>query len=104
LRDDFERFGEYDAQILAVAPDDVAGTQRFSAQNPVPYPLLADQTHEVFDRYDVASKLMSLGQRPALFVLDAGGIVRYNQVGVQQWEIPPNEEILGVLAGLGPST
>jgi peroxiredoxin len=100
LRDDYQRFAEFGARILAIAPEDLASTNRYLANNPMPFALLPDTDHVVFDRYDVANKLMSLGQRPALFVVDAGGIVRYNQVGVQQWQIPPNEEILGVLRGL----
>jgi peroxiredoxin Q/BCP len=97
LRDDHTRFTALGARILPIAPDDLASTRKFLASNPMPFDLLADENHAVFDRYDVVNRLMSLGQRPALFVIDGGGIVRYNQVGVQQWQIPPNEEILGVL-------
>lgn len=46
--------------------------------------------------YGVASKLTSLGQRPALFIVDRDGIVRYGHVGTQQWEIPGNDEVLEV--------
>ncbi len=103
MRDDIDRFTEFGARILAVAPDDLEGTKRFLARTPLPFSLLPDADHAVFDRYDVVSRLMSLGQRPALFVIDAGGVVRYNQIGVQQYQIPPNEEILGVLRGLAGS-
>jgi thioredoxin-dependent peroxiredoxin len=101
LRKDHSSFEALGARILAIAPDDLVSTQKFLESNPLPYPLLPDSDHAVFDRYDVANKLVSLGQRPGLFVIDAEGIVRYNQVGVQQWQIPPNEEILGVLRQLG---
>jgi peroxiredoxin len=101
LREDHGRFAEFDARVLAIAPEDAASTQKYLARNPMPFPLLPDSEHTVFDRYDVISTMMSLGQRPALFIVDAAGIVRYNQVGVQQWQIPPNEEILGVLRTLG---
>ena len=41
---------------------------------------------------------MSLGQRPALFVIDRDGIVRFDTVGTQQWQIPTNQQVLRVLA------
>jgi len=43
---------------------------------------------------------MSLGQRPALFVIDGDGIVRFDSVGTQQWQIPANRQVLAVLAAL----
>ncbi len=86
--------------MVAVAPDTAAGVERFVRDDPYPFPLLPDADHEVFDAYDVVSKLLSLGQRPALFVVDADGIVRFDSIGTQQWEIPTNDNVLAVLAGL----
>ena len=54
----------------------------------------------VFDAYDVVSKLMSLGQRPAVFVVDRDGVVRFDSIGTQQWEIPSNDNVLAVLSSL----
>jgi peroxiredoxin Q/BCP len=100
LRDDHERFSALNARVLAIAPEDMAAARKYLERNPLPYSVLPDPDHAVFDRYDVANKLMSLGQRPVLFVIDAGGIVRYNQVGVQQWQIPEDDEILALLGKL----
>jgi hypothetical protein len=44
--------------------------------------------------------MMSLGQRPALFVVDGEGVVRFDSIGTQQWQIPTNDNVLKVLAGL----
>ena len=68
--------------------------------NPYPFPLLADSDHIVFDRYDVVSTMMSLGQRPALFVIDRDGIVRFDSIGTQQWQIPTNDNVLQVVGQL----
>ena len=46
---------------------------RYLGRNPVPYVILSDAEHTVFDAYDVASRALSLGQRPALFVIDREG-------------------------------
>lgn len=66
----------------------------------MPYAILSDSEHAVFDAYDVANRAMSLGQRPALFVIDRAGTVRFDTVGTQQWQIPTNEQVLTVLNAL----
>jgi peroxiredoxin len=86
--------------VLAIAPDDAAGVAKFVRNDPYPFSLLPDSEHSVFDAYDVVSTLMSLGQRPALFVVDASGTVRFDSIGTQQWQIPSNENVLKVVAGL----
>jgi peroxiredoxin Q/BCP len=100
LRDDIERFRELGATVVAVAPDTVEGVARYLARNPLPYPVVADPDHRVFDAYDVQSRLVSLGQRPAVFVVDRKGVVRFDAVGAQQWQIPSDDEVLGVLRSL----
>lgn len=100
MRDDFERFRELGATVVAIAPDTADGVARYLARNPLPYPVVADPDHRVFDAYDVQSRLVSLGQRPAVFVVDRGGVVRFDAVGAQQWQIPSDDEVLGVLRSL----
>jgi len=100
LREDTNRFDQAGARVVAIAPDSVDGVARFVRDNDYPFPLLADTDHAVFDAYDVANKLMSLGQRPALFVVDRDGIVQFDSVGTQQWQIPSNDNVLTVLSSL----
>jgi peroxiredoxin len=97
LRDDIERFEAEGAQVVAIAPDSVEGVAKFVGDNPYPFRLLADDSHTVFDAYDVASRLTSLGQRPAVFIVGRDGIVRYDAVGTQQWQIPTNDAVLDQL-------
>ena len=80
--------------MVAIAPDTVEGVAKFVADNPYPFPLLADSTHTVFDAYDVASRMMSLGQRPAVFLIGRDGVVHFDAVGTQQWQIPTNDTVL----------
>jgi peroxiredoxin len=70
----------------------------------VPYTILSDEHHGCFDSYDVASRALSLGQRPALFVIDRNGVVRFDAVGTQQWQIPTNDAVLAVLTELAGGT
>jgi hypothetical protein len=44
--------------------------------------------------------LASLGQRPAVFVVDQTGAVRFDSIGTQQWQIPSNDNVLLVLSSL----
>jgi peroxiredoxin len=100
LRDDYERFTAHGAEVLAISAEAASRAEAYLRSHPLPYPTLIDDDHAVFDAYDVTSRLISLGQRPGLFVLDADGIVRFEEVGAQQYNIPPNEQVLKVLETL----
>lgn len=101
MRDDIEKFTSKGARVVAIAPDTAAGVAKFVDNNPYPFSLLADEDHHVFDAYDVISTMMSIGQRPALFVVDRDGVVRFDSIGTQQWQIPSNDNVLAVLDKLG---
>jgi peroxiredoxin len=100
LREDIERFNQAGARVVAIAPDTAEGVARFVRDNDYPFRLLPDAEHTVFDAYDVISTMMSLGQRPALFVVDRDGIVRFDSIGTQQWQIPSNDNVLAVISSL----
>lgn len=97
MRHDYPEFQTRGAEILAIAPHTPEEVRAFFRRHPFPFPLLVDERHAVFDVYDVPSRLLSLGQRPGLFVVDKVGVIRYAHVGTQQWQIPPNREVLAVL-------
>jgi peroxiredoxin len=100
LREDYERFTSFGAEVLAISAEPAQRSEAYLRSHPLPYPTLVDDDHAVFDAYDVTSRLISLGQRPGLFVIDANGIVRFEEVGAQQYNIPPNEQVLKVLESL----
>ena len=100
MRDDYERFTGLGAEVLAVSAEPGKRSEAYLRSHPLPYPTLVDEEHAVFDAYDVTSRMISLGQRPGLFVIDADGVVRFEEVGSQQYNIPPNEQVLKVLESL----
>jgi peroxiredoxin Q/BCP len=100
LRDDYEQFTGAGAEILAVSAESARASEAYLRAHALPFPTLVDEDHAVFDAYDVTSRLMSLGQRPALFVVDAAGVVRFDEIGAQQWNIPSNRRVLAVLDSL----
>jgi peroxiredoxin len=59
-----------------------------------------DNELDVYQQFDVQSKLTSLGQRPGLFIIDKQGLTRYAYLGTQQWEIPSNQIVLEQLQQL----
>jgi peroxiredoxin len=101
LRDRIEEFEKRGVQLLAIAPDSLEHARSYFQRNDIPFPALADPEREVYRQYDVKSALVSLGQRPGLFIVDGEGVVRYAYLGWQQWEIPSVEETLRELDGLG---
>ncbi len=79
---------------MAIAPDTLEHAQAYFKQNEIPFPCLADPDRRVFRMYDVKSAMISLGQRPGLFVIDGAGVVRFAHLGFQQWEIPAVDDTL----------
>lgn len=94
-----EQYGEFKAagaEVIAVVKDAPEAARIYFAERGIPFPCLVDPERRVYDQYEVESKPLSLGQRPALFVIDREGVVRFAYLGRQQWETPPNSEVLGV--------
>ena len=100
MRDDYEQFTSRGAEVLAISAESAARSDGYLRAHPLPFPTLIDEDHAVFDDYDAAVRLMSLGQRPALFVIGPDGVVRFGDVGAQQWNIPSNKAVLAVLDDL----
>jgi peroxiredoxin len=101
LRDSIDEFEKRDAQVLAIAPDTLDHAQAHFQRHDIPFPCLADPDRLAYRQYDVQSALVSMGQRPGLFIVDGEGIVRYAYLGWQQWEIPSVQETLRQLDALG---
>lgn len=88
-------------QIVAIAPDSVESLKKHLSKNDYPFLVLADTDGKVFDAYDVTSRLISLGQQPALFIVDTAGIVRFDAVGKSQWDLISPKQIGEELAKIG---
>lgn len=100
LRQDYPKFTELNAEVVAIAPDTMDNAQSFFKNNQLPFPGLVDNELAVYEQFDVQSKALSLGQRPGLFIIDKQGIVRFTYLGTQQWQIPANQLVLDQLTQL----
>jgi peroxiredoxin len=97
LRRRYTEIQERGVEVLALAPGDVDQTGAFAAARELPFPCLADPSLEVYRCYEVESRLLSLGQRPALYAVDREGILRYAFLGTQQWQVGDVDEALSAL-------
>ena len=100
MRQDYDKFKDLDAEILVIAPHTFNVAQAYFSRNKLPFPGLMTTTHGVYDQFDVQSKVLSLGQRPGLFIINIDGIVQFAYVGSQQWEIPSNKVVLEQLKNM----
>jgi len=97
-----ERFDELQTQrldvlvVLCQKSDNVAA---WLAKNPLPFPILIDDDRSRAKRWGVYVPLSYDAlhiARPATFIVDAAGIVRYARISRHQMDPAPLEEILAV--------
>jgi peroxiredoxin Q/BCP len=78
FRDDIAHFDKADTVVLGVSTDTVDAHQKFTTKFSLPFPLLADESHEVAEKYGVwVEKNMygkkSMGIQRATFLIDKSG-------------------------------
>ncbi len=100
LRRDYDQFVEWGAEILVIGPDDAASFARYWEEHDLPFVGLPDPGHSVLKLYGQEVNLFRLGRMPAQAIVDRRGMVRYVHYGHSMSDIPPNEELLGLLDGL----
>ena len=101
FRDDYQQYQQAGVVILGISPDPPKKHAKFKEKYHLPFTLLADETHEVCERYGVwgLKKYMGreyMGVLRTTFLIDPqGGIARVFE-GVK-----PAEHSAEVLAALG---
>jgi peroxiredoxin Q/BCP len=85
------QFAELDAQVLAVSTQDVASHEAFAAKHRLTMPLLADVDKNVHRSYGILG-VLDLPRR-SVFVIDAGGVVRYAHRAVVGVTFRPVDEL-----------
>ncbi len=100
MTDEYQQFVDAGVEVIAIAPEGLENARAYVDEHEIPFPCLADPGHRVYDAYQVESKVLSVGQRPGLFIIDLDGVVRYAYIGTQQWEIPKNADVLEVCRGI----
>jgi len=80
--------------VFAQKPEPV---RRFVEDAGLPFNILIDESRDVLRAYGVWHRIGIDAwniARPALFLIDRGGAIRYRFVGRHQREFPPHETIL----------
>jgi peroxiredoxin len=86
--------------VVAQSPDAV---RRYVEETGLPFNILVDESRDVLKAYGVwhAVGLTAWNiARPALFLIDQSGAIRYSAVGEKQDEFPSHEEIERALGHL----
>jgi len=100
LRQDFGKFKNEDAVILAVGPDDSRAFQKYWKKNDIPFIGLPDPKHTVLKLYGQEIKIFKLGRMPAMVIIDKQGIARFVHYGQSMSDIPENKDVLNALRQL----
>jgi len=105
LRDSIKDFDSRGAQLLAVDPHEAHRVRHMLRDvsfksSELAYPILADPTHTVSATYGVAFQMTihtEVSNRPALFIIDKEGTIRYERRGKSYPDRPKLNEILDEL-------
>lgn len=90
--EDLASFAGLGARMLALSPQDVASHEAFAAEHALAFPLLADVDKAVAEAYGVLGPLGFY--RRSVFVIDAGGIVRYAHRSVAGLSYRKSDELV----------
>jgi thioredoxin-dependent peroxiredoxin len=113
-RDNAERLDQLDAEVLGISPQSVGSHERWTQEQQLNVPLLADEDLEVSRLYGVvgwASPLAKLAGLPttgggsyvmrSIFVVDGDGIIRYRHIsrtGASYQSVDDIEQALAAVA------
>jgi peroxiredoxin len=103
LQEDYSRFVQLDAEILAISVEEPSIGQYVTELLDIAYPILSDPEHEVVDQYGVYNLLGDSVATPSVFVIDTEGVIRWTYVGQSSSDRPTNEMILEQLTALAAS-
>jgi len=99
LRQDYQKFVERKAEIIAVGPEDAKTFADFWRKHDMPFAGLADHEHTAANLYFQRVNFLT-GRMPAMYVIDKNGLIRYVHHGDVMSDIPANAEILSLLDAL----
>jgi peroxiredoxin Q/BCP len=97
LRQDYVRFVERDAEVIAVGPERARVFARYWNEHEMPFVGLPDPRHSAARLYGQEVNLLKLGRLPAQVLVDKAGRVRYAHYGASMSDIPDNQELLDLL-------
>jgi peroxiredoxin len=97
LRQDYQKFLQRGAEIIAVGPEDAKSFTEWWHENKMPFIGIPDPEHTIAVLYQQQTKWLKGGRMPALMVIDKAGYIRLNHYGESMSDIPTDEELLSLL-------
>ena len=100
MQEHIDAYAEWTAIPLAIAGQWPRELRGYVEKNGITFPLLVDKTREVIKSYGVYHWLSLEAYniaRPATFVIDRTGIIRYMYIGSHQFDLVQQSEILECL-------
>jgi peroxiredoxin len=91
-------------QVVTVVAQRSEAVRRYVEESGLPFNILVDESRDVLKAYGIWHRLGLDAwniARPALFLIDRDGSIRYSFVGESQEEFPSHEEILRALDAIG---
>lgn len=88
-------------QVVAIVAQRSEKVRRYIEETGLPFHILVDETRETIKAYGVWHRVGFDAwniARPALFLVDRQGIIRYSFVASSQFEFPSHEEIVQEIA------
>ena len=81
LRDNYALLKKNGFEIIGVSPDDIATQKKFEIKYKLPFPLIADTSHDILEKYGVWDQKKLFGRKymgvlRTTFVIDEKGIIR----------------------------
>jgi peroxiredoxin len=100
LRQDYLKFIDRQAEVIAVGPEDAQAFSDFWQSHQMPFPGIPDPKHAIAKLYGQKVNPLKLGRMPALIVIDKAGRIRYGHYGDSMSDIPTDKDILSLLDDL----
>jgi peroxiredoxin len=97
LRQDYQKFVEQKAEIIAVGPEDTDAFTEWWHGHQMPFIGIPDPKHDIAKAYNQEFKLLKGGRLPALAVIDRNGQIRLMHYADLPSDIPTDGEVLALL-------
>ena len=93
VRDNWSEYQKTGAEVVGISTDSSESHKDYADEYELPLKLLADETGEIVEKYDVKSWIAGRAAR-AVVVIDKNGIVRHHKTQSLSVFRPSDEEVL----------
>ena len=103
MQEYFPAYAECDAVLLAIAAQRSRALIKYVERKEITYPLLTDIDRHTIKSYGVYHGLGLTSYklaRPATFIVDKLGVIRYMYIGSNQYDFAEQEEVLDHLKSI----